>query len=261
MTAPAALRVLVVDDEPPARKRLTDLLRRRAEVAYVRECQDGDEAVAALRSDGFDLVLLDVQMPGRGGLDVLRELGPDAMPATILVTAHDQYAVQAFELHALDYLLKPFDNGRFDLAFYRALRRLGETAALAALRRDLGALLRGVTAARPAYPQHVALEARGRLRLVRTAEIDWVEAKGNYVRVRAGGEPLLCRATLNAVEAQLDPRRFFRCHRSVLVNLDRVREVQDLLGGRHRLLLADGSQLPLSRRQRRALPLLGRPAL
>jgi two-component system LytT family response regulator len=249
-----ALRVLVADDEPLARLRLVQLLEQRPEVTAVVEAADGDAAAAALAGDAFDLLFLDVQMPGRDGLAVLRGVPPATAPVTVLVSAYDDYAVAAFAHGTLDYLLKPYDDERFARMMERALRRLREAGAAEALRRGLGAFAGGGD---PVYPQHLTVEVRGGTRLLRAADVDWVESADNYVAVHASGERLLCRAALAAVAGQLDPRQFFRCHRRFVVNLDRVREVYDLPGGGHQLVLHSGQRLPLSRRLRHALPRLG----
>lgn len=266
------LRVLVVDDEPLARRRVVALLGGRPEVASIDEARDGDEALAALGRDDVDLAFLDVQMPGRGGLEVAVELGPETLPAVVFVTAFDRYAVEAFEVNAVDYLLKPFDDARFDQAFRRALGRI-EGAALDELRRALGRTLEALSpAGEPGFgpgpgpgaegsfagpPGQVAVEKGGRIRLVPVRGIDWVEAAGNYVRLHVAGEAFLVRAPLKEVERHLGSRRFLRIHRSVIVNLERVREIERRFGGEHVVVLRDGTALPISRRYRRQLPRLG----
>lgn len=247
-------RVLVVDDEPPARRRLTDLLASHPEVEEVGECSNGDEAVSELGRGAWDVVFLDVQMPGRDGFEVVAAVGAERMPAVVFVTAHDEYALAAFGVDAVDYLLKPFENERFWEAFRRARRRR-EGEGLATLRRELGEVLE-----RSRRPAHVTVEKDGRLALLPIDRIDRVQAAGNYVEIHAGGRTVTVRATLGSVEEQLDSRRFVRIHRSHLVALDRIREIQRLFGGEHRVVLRDGTHLPLARRYRRRLPKLGAPA-
>jgi two-component system LytT family response regulator len=237
------LRVLIVDDEPPARRRLRALLEADPEVTVVGECGDGPAAVAALRRDACDLVFLDVQMPGLDGLEVVRAVGPERMPAVVFVTAHACHAVPAFDAAAVDYLLKPFDRERFAQALERAKeavrgRRLLAAPPPAPAQRPAGRLL---------------LRGQGRLYFLAADEIDWVEAAGNYLRLHAGGKTHLLRATLGGLAARLDPTRFVRIHRSALVNLDRVEELQPLFHGDYAVLLRDGTRLTLSRAYRAGL--------
>jgi two-component system LytT family response regulator len=251
------LRALVVDDEPLARRRLLALLSRRPEIGSVAEAVDGEAALAALRRDPFDLVFLDVQMPGLDGLGVARALGAAEMPAVVFVTAFDRFALAAFELDAVDYLLKPFDDERFGEAVERALRRL-DAEALAAMRGRLGTLLDRLATA-PAPVEHVTVEKGGRTFLLPAREIDWVRAAGNYVELHARGETFLVRATLKAVAERLPAPRFLRIHRSIVVNLDRVVEIERRAVGEDRVVMADGTRLALSRRHRAGLPGLGSP--
>jgi two-component system LytT family response regulator len=234
------LRVLIVDDEPPARRRLRALLDADPEVTVVGECGDGAAAVAELGRGECDLVFLDVQMPGLDGLEVVRAVGPERMPAVVFVTAHADHALPAFDARAVDYLLKPFDRERFEQALGRA--------------KELVRGRRLLAAAGPAPVQPPAarllLRAQGRLYFLRADEIDWVEAAGNYLRLHAGGKAHLLRATLAGLEARLDPARFVRIHRSALVNLDRVAEMQPLFHGDYEVLLRDGTRLTLSRAYR-----------
>jgi two-component system LytT family response regulator len=253
VTGASGLCVLVVDDEPLARRRITALLAHRPEVEAVREAGDGDAALAALDVDRVDVVFLDVQMPGRDGLAVARALGPDRLPAVVFVTAFDHYAVAAFDLAAVDYLLKPFDDARFHEAFARACRRLAGDA-LAAQRDRLAAILSHLPAAVPAGGQ-VTVEKGGRLILLPWADIDWVRAADNYVEIHARGEQFLARATLTRAAEQLPSPPFLRTHRAVLVNADRIAHIEPS-SGEHVVVLRDGTRLPLSRRYRRRLPTL-----
>ena len=246
------VRALVVDDEPWARERILDLLSADAEVEVVGECRGGREAVAALREGGVDLVLLDVQMPDLDGFAVIEEIGTDAMPAVIFVTAHDQHAVRAFEVHAFDYLLKPFDRERFREAVTRAVRVLREVPAGRSAGR-LQELLSQVRETAEAPLDRVLVRSAGRLALLRVDRIDWIEAEGNYVRLHVGPTSHLLRQTMAALDRQLDPARFLRIHRSTIVNLDRVKEIQPLFGGECAVVLDDGTELGLSKSYRSRL--------
>ena len=252
------IRTLIVDDEPLARQRLRRLLEADPEIAVLGECGDGQQAVADLRELRPDLVFLDVQMPGLDGFGVLQVLGRDAPPAVVFVTAHDRYALKAFEVHALDYLLKPFDKGRFSAALERAKEQLRQGTS-AALNERLQELLRNA----PGHhhgPERLMVKSGGRIYFVRVGEIDWVEAAGNYVRLHAGKEEHLLRESLTALERKLDPARFVRVHRSALVNLERIRELQPAFHGDYVIILQDGTELPLSRGCRAGLEeALGHP--
>lgn len=244
------LRVLIVDDEPPARKKLRDLLATERDFVVARECEDGECAVAALRAEEFDLALLDVQMPGRSGLDVVRDTGSTRMPTTVFVTAFDEYAVRAFELHALDYLLKPFDRERFRTMLARARREIAlrsdaHARRLEALVADLGA----TAAVEPA----IVLRSGSRTVLVAPDEFEWIEAADNYVRLRGRGGERLVRGTLDAIEALLAPRGYLRIHRSFLVNTTAVRELARKKGGELVLWLASGARLECGRTYRDVL--------
>jgi two-component system LytT family response regulator len=224
------VRALVVDDEPLARDRIRDLLAADPDVEVVGTCGDGVEAVEAIRALAPDLVFLDVQMPERGGFDVVETIGVDRMPVVVFVTAHDDYALRAFEAHALDYILKPFDEARFRDALARAKARVREA--------------RG---SRPRFLTRLMVKSGGRFVFLRDEEIDWLEADGNYVRLHVGPAEHLMRDTIRGLEARLDPERFLRIHRSTIVNLDRVREIHPLFHGEHRVVLSDGTKLTLSR--------------
>ncbi|HEX9754709.1 MAG TPA: LytTR family DNA-binding domain-containing protein [Gemmatimonadales bacterium] len=249
------IRVLVVDDEPLARNGLVSLLRRDSEVEVVGECADGRAAVVAVDALDPDLVLLDVQMPEMDGFEVIRAVGPDRMPPVVFVTAYDQFAVRAFEVHALDYLLKPFDDERFRaaLAHAKEVVRGGE---LGQLTRRLQALL-GQPAA-PVPPNEAPLERLvvkkpDTTLLVPVDEIDWIEAADYCVRIHAAGRVHVLRESMHRLEQRLDQSRFFRVHRSAIVNLDRVREARQTVRGEHVLVLQDGSRIRMSRIRRAAL--------
>jgi two-component system, LytTR family, response regulator len=239
------IRVLIVDDEPLARERIRDLLERDPEVIVVGECSDGDEAVAAIRERGPDVVFLDVQMPERGGFEVVEAIGVDSLPAVVFVTAYDQYALRAFEVCAIDYLLKPFDEDRFARTLARAKAQARGARSDDVERRVL-ALVEEVRT-RTRHLDRLMIKSGGHFVFLKTEEIDWIEAEGNYVRLHVGDASHLLRETVAGLDAQLDPAQFLRVHRSTIVNLDRVREIQPLFHGEHRVVLKDGTKLTLSR--------------
>lgn len=244
------IRTLIVDDEPLGRERIRTLLQDNPAVEVIGECQDGQKAVAAIREQEPDLVFLDVQMPELDGFGVIREVGADAMPPVIFVTAYDQYAVHAFEVHALDYLLKPFDVDRFAEAFERAVqwvRRRRKDR----LDQRMAHLLDDMQPARRI--ERILVKTAQRIYFVRTDEIDWIEAAGNYVRLHVGGARHLLRQTMSALEDQLDPNRFLRIHRSTIVNVDRVKELNRMFNGEYEVRLHDGTKLTLSRGYRSQL--------
>jgi two-component system LytT family response regulator len=255
------IRVLVVDDEPLARAGVIDLLERDSDLEVVGEAANGEEAVELIAALNPDLVMLDVQMPGLNGFDVLRRVGPDRMPAVVFVTAYDQFAVRAFDVNAVDYLLKPFDDDRFGLTVARAKKAV-RSAHVGELSRRLADLLEktGTPAApsappaRPSeYADRLVVKSSGRVFFLRSEEVDWIEAADYYVKLHALGKMHLLRETMNALESRLDPRRFFRVHRSAIVNLDRIRELQPYFRGEHVLILQDGTKLKLSRARREKL--------
>ena len=240
------LRVLIVDDEELARQRIRRLLASENDVEVIGEACDGTQAVEAIRSLVPDLIFLDVQMPEVDGFAVLERLRPEPAPAVVFVTAHDDYAVRAFEVHAVDYLRKPFDAARFREAFSRARRRLAGADAEERARR-LDALLTQVEAHPPRSRERLMVRSDGRLYFVRIDDIDCVEAAGNYVKLHVGRDTHLMRETMAGIEKLLDPSRFLRIHRSAIVNLDRVREMQPWFSGEYTVILRDGTQLRLSR--------------
>ncbi|HZN11570.1 MAG TPA: LytTR family DNA-binding domain-containing protein [Blastocatellia bacterium] len=249
-----SMRVLIADDEPLARRRLRELLADDPEVEVVGECASGEAALAAVRAQAPDLVFLDIEMPGLDGLAVSAALGGERGPLVIFVTAYDQYAVKAFELRAVDYLLKPFDWERFDRALGRAKGQWRARQAPEASEQILALL--GELKAPPRYLERLAIRSDGRVRLWRAEEIDWIEAEGNYVRVHAGKLSALVRETLSGLEARLDPRRFTRIHRSQIVNLDRIQELHPWSHHDYRVVLRDGTELTLSRSYRDRLAFL-----
>ncbi|HEX9156257.1 MAG TPA: LytTR family DNA-binding domain-containing protein, partial [Nitrospira sp.] len=233
------MRVLIVDDEPWARKRIATLLKPETDIEIVKECAGGEAAIQAITECAPDLVFLDVQMPEVDGFEVLDAIGPERMPLVIFATAYDKYAIHAFEAQAIDYLLKPFDEDRFRKALCRARRELdGKISS----ERALSKLLESMRGERR-YLQRLVAKSGGRVLFLKLADIDWLEATGNYVTLHAGKESHMLRTTMNALEPRLDPEQFARIHRSSIVNLDRVRELQPLFRGEHVLILKDGTQL------------------
>jgi len=238
------IRALVVDDEPVARERITSLLGRHEDIEVVGECVNGPEAVVAITQTTPDLVFLDVQMPEMSGFDVVRALEPPTVPAIVFVTAYDEYAIRAFEVHALDYLLKPFSTARFDAALTHVRAQLTRPPD-DELARRLRAL--APESGMPRRPDRILVRSSGRVHFIRTDEIDWCEAAGNYIRLHVGEQAHLLRETMNALEASLDPHRFARIHRSTIVNLDRIQEMRSSANGESILLLRTGETLTLSR--------------
>jgi two-component system LytT family response regulator len=257
------IRVLVVDDEPLARMRVEDLLRHETDVALVGVAENGIEAVSAIRTLNPDLVFLDVQMPGKSGIDVVREIGAGAMPATIFVTAFDAFAVQAFDVAAVDYLVKPFDDERFEQALARARQKL-LLEGMGDLRQRLLAVLQGgatesagaaVAPAPPPQPwlERIAVETRGKVRAVPVGEIDYIIASGPYAELHTGERRYLIREAMNTLEQRLDPARFMRVHRSVIVRLELVETLHRGAGGDYEVQFKGGRRLRVSRSRREAL--------
>ena len=246
MSAPPVLRALVADDEPLAREAITMLLGATPDVRVGWEAADGAEAADLIRRHRPDLVFLDVQMPGLDGFGVVERVGPEAMPATVFVTAFDRYALRAFDVAAVDYLVKPFDDARFARALTRACARARAPAAPDVLRALLGAL-------RPPALDRFLVREGPRLTVVHTDAVDWAEAAGDYVALHVGGRTHLHRETLAGLEAGLDPARFVRVHRTVIVNVDRVRDLRPTDAGDAVVRLHDGTELRASRRYRDVL--------
>jgi two-component system LytT family response regulator len=245
------LRVLVVDDEPPARDKIREVLEGLPGVSIVGEAGDGLTAAQAIQELRPDLVFLDVRMPELDGFGVLAALPEGCFPLVVFVTAFDAYAARAFDLHAVDYVLKPFDRERFSQAVARARERLRSAQAREEQERVL-ALVEALAARRPAL-ERVLVRTGARFELVRLAEVDWLEAAGNYVALHLGRRTPLLRRTLGGLEQQLDPGRFRRIHRSLIVNLDRVKEVRPDAGGEYQAVLLDGTVLRVSRSYRENL--------
>lgn len=262
MTSERAIRVLIVDDELLARQRLEDLLGAQEGVEIVGTADNGADAVRAIGDLEPDLVFLDVQMPGMTGVEVVSQVGAEAMPPTIFVTAYDQYAVKAFEFAALDYLVKPFDDERFEQAFDRA-RKLLELQEVGRMTRRLVSLLgtrpagpdtpAGATPRPTPYLERIAVESRGQVRVVPVEKIDYITASGPYAELHVGTQLHLIRDRMQNLEERLDPERFFRIHRSAIVQIDRIETLLRSAGGDYAVRLRGGIQLPVSRNRREEL--------
>jgi len=240
------IRTLIVDDEELARKRIRKLLSLESEFEVVEECGDGRHALQAIERFAPDLIFLDVQMPELGGFEVLTQIDSEKMPLIIFVTAYDEFALKAFEARALDYLLKPFDDERFAQSLQRARTYLTGNEA-GEIKERLAKLITGLSSQRT-YLSRVAVKSAGRVLFLKAAEIDWIEAAGNYVNLHVGKESYLLRGRMSELEKRFNPDQFFRIHRSTMVNLDRVKELQPLFKGEGIVVLKDGQQLSASRR-------------
>ncbi len=251
-------RVIIADDEPLARARLRMLLAEEPWVEVIAECADGPSTITAIEKSRPDLVFLDVQMPGGSGFDVIQSVGAGRMPFVIFVTAFDRYALRAFDVHALDYLLKPFDRDRFRDALTRARERI-ERSSNGDLERRLLAIVNDLKPA-PQPLERFVIKSGGRVFFLRADDIEWIEAAGNYVKLHIGTETHVFRETMNSLEARLDSRVFFRIHRSHIVNIERVRELQPWFNGEYVVFLTSGARLTLSRGYREKLQdRIGRP--
>jgi len=243
------IRVILADDEELARERLRQVLREENEIEIVAECAGGAETVDAVLRLQPDLLFLDIQMPGMDGFAVIKKLTAQNLPLVIFVTAYDEYAVQAFELHACDYVLKPFKKNRFreTLAHAKSQLHLRNNAGYA---QRITTLLE--TMQRP-YLERISIKETGRLFFIKTAEIEWFKAEDNYIRVHSGGKSYLIRQTMRTLEEQLDPHRFIRIHRTAIVNVEKIRELQQWFQRDYRVILQDGTKLPLGRSYRNHL--------
>lgn len=237
----------VADDEPLARERIRSILKGRERYSIVTECKDGVETVEALTEQDIDLLFLDVQMPGLDGFQIVESLGAMPLPIIVFVTAFNEYALRAFDVSALDYLLKPFDKERFEKTLARVeerLERRDRTGMSAELREFLGTL------ATPAVPNHVSrfpVKANGEIYFVRAEDVDWIDAEGNYVTLHAAGRRHLVRDTIKSLERRLDPAKFVRVHRSAIINIERLRKLQPYFHGEYVITLQDGTTLTSSR--------------
>jgi two-component system LytT family response regulator len=236
------IRTLVADDEPIARARMLSLLQEEPDIEVIGECATGSQAISAIERTSPDLVFLDIQMPQMDGLTLARTLGR-SMPAVVFVTAYDEYALGAFEVHALDYVLKPYSAERFKSALVHARQHLST-------RRAPGSGSQSPAAERR---DRLVIKSSGRIYFVRTRDIDWCEASGNYVRLHVGAQTHLVRGTMGHIESQLDQAQFVRIHRSTIVNVDRIQELHSSFGGEYVVLLHDKTRLTLSRGYREGL--------
>ena len=250
-STPTKIRTLIVDDEPLARDKIRFLLAKDPDIEITGEAANGQDAVDLIEQKCPDLVFLDIQMPGLDGFAVLKKVGPDRIPGIVFVTAYDQYALQAFDVHALDYLLKPFAAKRFNETLQRAKEQLRSRAG-GAFTQQILSLLGGLGSA-PRYLERIVVKSSGRVFFLKVDDIDWIEAAGNYLNIHIGSQAHLLRETMNGIETQLEPRRFVRIHRSTLVNIERIKELSPLFHGDYVVTLANGTRLTLSRSYRENL--------
>lgn len=253
VTESSLIRALIVDDEVLARSRIREILKKDSEIQLVGECSNGREALDAILEHAPHLVFLDVQMPEMDGFAVLGALPPERLPTVVFVTAFDQYALRAFEVHALDYILKPFDTERFNRTLRHAKAQIRQVRGSVLNQGLLDLLTELKEKPKTKLLERLVIKTGGRVSFLKTAEIDWIESEGNYVRLHVGKETHLLRETLNQMEDRLDSDQFLRIHRSTMVNLDRVKELQPWFHGEYRVLLQDGTQLLLSRKYREKL--------
>jgi two-component system LytT family response regulator len=245
------IRAVIVDDEPLARRRVADLLAEAVDVDIVAQCANGEDAIHSIEELRPDLLFLDVQMPEIDGFDVLQAIGVGFVPVVIFVTAYDQFALRAFEAHALDYLLKPFDDERFEAALQRARERIRQLQH-GDVDRRLIALLKEARGDR-GYMQRLVVPSGHRSIIIRTDDVEWIEAERNYVRLHVRGRAHLLRENLSRIESALDPAKFCRIHRSTIVNIDRIHAVESLARGEYLVTLQDGTKLTSGRSFRQNL--------
>jgi len=246
MTDTTKIRTVIVDDEELARDRIQTLLEQQPDVEIVGVCTDGPSAVETIDRTQPDLVFLDVQMPGMNGFEVVDNLERTKLPAVVFVTAHDAHALKAFEIHALDFLLKPFDQTRFEKALERARGQLTQSKGTTILDSRLVSLLEELHEERK-YSERLIVKSSGRVFFVRTEEIDWVEASGNYVKIHTKSDAHLLRESMKNMEAKLDPKTFVRIHRSAIVNIDHIKELEPWFHGEYIVIMRDGTRLTASR--------------
>jgi two-component system LytT family response regulator len=243
---PAKIKTAIIDDEDLARERLRTLLSKEPDIEIAGEAADGKSAISLIEAERPELVFLDVQMPELDGFEVLRALNPDEMPVVVFVTAHDKFALKAFDVHAVDYLLKPFDRERFKTALDRAIQKIrsqaGANPALNAV------LAETKPAAKPL--ERLLVKTDGRVLLLKVDDIDWIEAADNYVNLHAGKESHMMRETMSSLEGKLPPARFMRVSRSAIVNLERIQELQPMFHGEYVVVLKTGTKITLTRSYR-----------
>lgn len=252
------IKTLIVDDEPLARQTLRDLLAVDSEIEIIGECSSGLEAVKFIRKQLPDLLFLDIQMPGMNGFEALEKIEHEQIPAIVFVTAFDRYALKAFEMHALDYLLKPFTDKRFEEALRQAKAQV-ELQEINKLSRSLLALLgeqagrEAASVKRKSFLTRFMIRSGGRVAFIKASDVDWIAADDYYIKLHVGTRSHLLRVSMNELEEKLDPKTFLRIHRSTIINFDRVKELQQNPNGEYIVVLRDGTQLKLSRRRRERL--------
>ncbi len=254
------IRALIVDDEPIARRGIRRQLESESDVEIIGECTNGREAVAAIRRQAPDLVFLDVQMPLLSGFGVVEAVGVENLPAVVFVTAHDEHAIRAFEIDALDYVLKPIDAERFQKTLTRVRKQL-DSAKDTQLQERLSVLLLRLDETKKReqpfrFVERVAIKKSGRVFFLNVEDIEWISAQGNYVQINAKGQAHLLRETMDGIAQKLDPAQFVRLRRSTIARIERIRELQPLFNGEYALILKDGTQLTSSRRYRKNLDIL-----
>lgn len=242
------IRTLIVDDEPIARRHVRALLGEHPEIEIIGESGNGPDAIATIRKEHPQLVLLDIQMPEIDGFGVVKEIGAEKMPVVVFVSAFDEYALAAFEAHALDYIMKPVKRDRFHQTIRRAVEQISQRGG-GDLHGSLGRLLERIESERR-FPSRLAIKTEGRMLFLKAAEIDWIETDGDHVKFHVGTQTYLHRTTLTRLEERLSPKTFLRIHRSIVVNIERVRELQPWFQGDYVLILADGTRLTSGRSYR-----------
>lgn len=240
-----SIRTLIIDDEPLARERVKRFLRDEDEIEIIGECTNGVDAVGAIKEKKPDLIFLDIQMPEKNGFEVIKSLSSKSLPTVIFVTAYDQYALQAFDVHALDYLLKPFTRERIHRAVVRAREQI-DGKRYGKIDERLASLIADLKTEKK-YLERLVVKSTGRVFFLKVDEIDWIEAAGNYVKLHVGRETHMIRETMNGIEAKLDPDKFLRIHRSTVVHIDRIKELHPMFSGDYAVILRDGTELALSR--------------
>ena len=239
------IRTVIVDDEPLARRGIRAYLKDERDVEIIAECSNGREAVSVIEEQAPDLVFLDIQMPELDGFGVLEAINVEPLPSIIFVTAYDKYALRAFEVHALDYLLKPFDSERFTRALERARGQI-ERRSISDLSHRLQSLIDDLKANQK-YAERLVIKSAGRIFFLGVEEIDWIEAADNYVRLHAGHNTHLLRETMNKLESRLDPHQFLRVQRSAIINVRRIKELHTMFRGEYEIVLRDGTRLTSGR--------------
>ncbi len=243
-----SIRTMIIDDEPLARERVKRFLRDEDEIEIIGECSNGVDAVGAIKEKKPDLVFLDIQMPEKNGFEVIRSLSGKYLPTVVFVTAYNQYALQAFDVHALDYLLKPFTRERLHRAVMRAREQI-DGKRFGRIDERLTSLIADLKTEKK-YLERLVVKTTGRVFFLKSDEIDWIEAAGNYVKLHVGRETHMIRETMNGIETKLDPDRFLRIHRSTVVHIDRIKELHPMFSGDYAVILRDGTELALSRNYR-----------